>query len=100
MGAAASNIGEILMFRKDVCISEVLEETHHFEQNLMKLNSEKGEPLRTILNEIDAKRHILENAGKYKVPRNEIELTEKQLKSYEGQLKTYKEQGGETWEKL
>ena len=87
MNAAASNLNDILFFRKNVCISEVLEETHHFEQNLMKMNDDKGEPLRSILNEIDAKQYLLDNAKKYKIPRNEIELTKKQLASYQQQLK-------------
>lgn len=46
MKAAASNIGDILMFRNEVCISEVLEETYHFEQNISKMNNDKSEPLR------------------------------------------------------
>ena len=91
MGAAASNVGDILMFRKDVCISEVLEETYHFEQNLAKQNDDKGEPLRSILNEIDAKQYLLENADKYKIPRKEIELTQKQLKFYQQELKKISE---------
>lgn len=93
MGAAASNVGDILMFRKDVCISEVLEETYHFEQNLAKLNNDKGEPIRSILNEIDAKQYLLENAEKYKIPRMEIELTQKQLEFYQQELEKY-QQGG------
>lgn len=93
VGAAASTMGDILIFRKDVCISEVLEETHHFEQNFAKMNDDKGEPLRTILNEIDAKQYLLDNAAKYKIPRNELELTQKQLESYQKQLETYKKGG-------
>ena len=89
MGAAASNIGDVLMFRNDVCISEVLEETYHFEQNRLKMNDDKPEPIRTILNEIDAKKYILNNSTKYKIPRNEIELTKEQLESYKKQLKEY-----------
>ena len=90
MGAAASNIGDILLFRENVCVSEVLEETYHFEQNKVKLNNDKEEPLRTILNEIDAKQYLLENASKYQIPRKEVELTQKQLESYKNQLKKYK----------
>lgn len=89
LGAAASNLGDVLIFRKDVCISEVLEETYHFEQNLVKMNDDKEEPLRSILNEIDAKQYLLDNADKYKIPRNEIELTKNQLKSYKNQLQIY-----------
>lgn len=93
MGAAASNIGDVLLFRKDVCISEVLEETYHFEQNLSKMNYEREEPLRSILNEIDAKQYLLNNADKYKIPRNETELTKKQLESYQKQLEKYDKEG-------
>lgn len=93
IGAAASNIGDALLFRKNVCISEVLEEMHHFEQNLSKMNNDKGEPLRSILNEIDAKQYLLDNAKRFKIPRNEIELTEKQLKSYQRQLEEYMKGG-------
>lgn len=86
-GAAAANIGDVLLFRKDVCISEVLEETYHFEQNLRKQNDDKGEPLRSILNEIDAKEYLINNSKKYKIPRNEIEITMKQLEYYKNALK-------------
>ena len=50
--ASASTIGNLLLFKEKVCISEVLEETCHFMQNKYKINDDKGEPLRTILNEI------------------------------------------------
>lgn len=85
--ASASNIGDILLFRKNVCISDVLEETYHFEQNLRKQNDDKDEPLRSILNEIDAKEYLINNSKRYKIPRNEIELTKKQLAYYKKQLK-------------
>lgn len=90
LNAAASNIGDVILFRKEVCISEVLEETYHFEQNLMGLNNDKPEPLRSILNEIDAKEYLIKNAKKFKIPRKEIELTKRQLKSYKMQLKSIK----------
>lgn len=87
VGAAAANIGDVLLFRKDVCISEVLEEIHHFEQNLKKQNDDKGEPLRSILNEIDAKEYLINNSKKHKIPRNEIEIIMKQLEYYRNALK-------------
>lgn len=92
-GAAASNIADVLIFRKDVCISEVLEEIYHFEQNVIKMNNDKKEPIRSILNEIDAKQYLLKNANKYKIPRNEIELTKNQLESYQRQLEEYEKDG-------
>ena len=82
-------MGDVLIFRKNVCISEVLEEVHHFEQNLEKMNDDKGEPLRSILNEIEAKQFLLNNVDKYKIPRKEVELTKNQLKSYQKQLEEY-----------
>ena len=91
MEAAAANIGDVLLFRKNVTVSEVLEETHHFEQNLEGMNNDKVEPLRTILNEIDAKKYIIGNAKKYRIPRNEVDHIKRQLESYEKQLKDYLE---------
>ena len=91
--AAASTIGDILLFRKDACISEVLEETRHYMQNLEKMNNDKDARLRTILNEIDAKTYVIENAEKYHVPRNEVEHTKNQLDSYKRELEQYKKGG-------
>lgn len=86
MGASASNIDDVILFRKDVCVSEVIEETRHFKQNKIKLNNDNGEPLRSILNEIEAKEYVLRNATKYRVPRIEVEQLEKQVESYRKQL--------------
>lgn len=94
MGASASAVGGALLFRQDVCVSEVLEETFHYMQTIAGKNDDKVEPLRTILNEIEAKEYIISNATKYKVPRNEIELIEKQLAGYKKQLADY-EKGGD-----
>ena len=49
------------------------------------------EPLRSILNEIDAKEYLINNSKKYNIPRNEIEITKKQLKYYKDRLKEIKE---------
>ena len=59
----------------DATLSEVLEETYHFSQNLRGLNADKNIELRTILNEIDAKQYLLENARKYGITRIENEET-------------------------
>ena len=69
----------------------MLEETYHFMQNIAKMNDDKDAPLRTLLNEIDAKKHLLSISKKYKIPRSETELTEKQLKSYQELLEEYME---------
>ena len=59
------------------------------------MNNDKEEPLRSILNEIEAKQYLLKNAKKYHIPRKEMEQTQKQLESYQKQLEDYlkKEQG-------
>ena len=80
-GAAAAIIGDTILFRDNVCVSEVLEETYHFKQNLIELNV--GKPKRELLNEIDAKKWLLGVVDKYNIPRNETEITQKQLKIYE-----------------
>ena len=90
-GATASNLGTILMFMEDVCVSEVLEETHHFMQTINGMNADKIEPLKTYLNEIDAKKYILSYKGKYKVPRNEREAIQEELEKYEKLLAEYEE---------
>lgn len=80
-GVAAAIIGDTILFRDNVCVSEVLEETYHFKQNLIELNV--GKPKRELLNEIDAKKWLLGVVDKYNIPRNETEITQKQLKTYE-----------------
>lgn len=90
-GASASTVGDIIMFRSDACVSEVVEETYHFKQNKEGLNNDKGEPLRTILNEIDAREYMLRDARKLGIPRNECEHLSNQLSSYRKQLKQMEE---------
>lgn len=91
MGADASTLHDVLFFREEVCISEVIEETYHFKQNMQGMNDDKGEPLRTILNEIDAKQYMLNNARKLRIPRSELELTKRHLIEYQKQLQEYLE---------
>lgn len=90
MNADASILGDVIFFRNEVCVSEVLEETHHFMQNINKMNDDKSEPLRTYLNEIEAKQYLLKNAKKFKIPRSETELTHKQLEYYQKLLEEMK----------
>ena len=92
--ASAVTYGDIIVFGKNATISDVLEETHHFMQNKKKMNDDKSHELREILNEIDAKQFLLDNAKKYKIPRNETELTKKQLESYQQRLKAITDKKG------
>ena len=95
MGVEASNFGtHIVLFRERVSISAILEETHHIRQNRRGLNDDKAEPLRSWLNEIDAKKYLLRVAGKYGIPREEIEATKIQLEEYEAALRRYDERSG------
>ncbi len=92
VNAAASIVGDTILFRENVTISEVLEETHHFKQNKFGLNDDKPEPLRTYLNEIEAKQFLISNAAKYAVPRSETQETEKQLEWYNNLLEQYRKE--------
>jgi len=90
MDAEAATFGkELIWFRKDVSLSGVLEELYHIEQNKRGLNDDVKSDLRTILNEIDAKKHLLEIAKSYQIPRLETELTKRQLKWYQEMLENY-----------
>lgn len=73
-------------------VSEVLEETYHFMQNKSGMNDDKVEPLRTILNEIDAKRYLIKNAKRFNISRLE---TEAHLKKYLSELEDYKRRFGD-----
>jgi len=90
MNAEASNFGtDVVFFRKNVSISAILEETHHVKQNRCGMNDDKEEPLRSWLNEIDAKEYLLRVADKYGIPREEIEATRIQLAQYKRVLEEY-----------
>ncbi len=85
-GATALQVGDVIMFRSDATISDVLEETHHFWQNRRGMNDDKPIDIRTALNEIDAKEHLINVAEKYKIPVEETELTKQQLEYYKNLL--------------
>lgn len=95
MNSAASTIGDTILFRKDVTKSEALEEVHHFMQNKKHLNDDKPEPLRTYLNEIEAKQFLIDNAPQYHIPRNEVIETTNQLNSYKELLDKYIKENGD-----
>lgn len=95
VNASASIIGDTLLFREQVSVSEVLEETYHFMQNKSGMNDDKEEPLRTILNEIDAKRYLIKNAKRFNIPRLETEETKAHLKKYLSELEDYKRRFGD-----
>lgn len=89
--ASASTIGDVILFRKNVTVSDVLEETFHFKQNLQRRNADKPFKEQIILNEIEAKEYVLSCQKKYNIPEEEHEQTIKQLESYRKELKEYYE---------
>lgn len=60
-------------------------------QNKKGINNDKPEPLRTYLNEIEAKKFIIDNERKYKTPRIEIEETKRHLSEYQEALKKWRD---------
>ena len=87
--ASAVTYGDTIVFAKEATVSDILEETYHFMQNKNGTNNDKPDVLRVILNEIDAKQYLLDNAKKFYIPRKETELTLKQLRSYQKQLEKF-----------
>lgn len=90
-GSTASCIGDIILFSKNATISDVLEETYHFEQNLKKMNNRKPAQERLLLNEIDAQKYLLSVADKYHIPEVELVVTRENLANYEKALEEYYE---------
>lgn len=91
--ARAVTIGKVIYFRPDATVSDVLEEVHHFYQNLCGLNDQYGNAQRTIMNEIDAKKYLLSMTEKYNIPPDEVYETEFWLKKYIKKMEEMKERG-------
>ena len=89
--ASALTIGDVIFFREDATVSDVLEETYHFLQNKKGLNSQYNNKQRTILNEIDAKEYLLSMTERYHIPEAEVDLTRRQLAYYRKQMKELQE---------
>lgn len=90
-GSTASCIGKVLMFSENATISDVLEETYHFMQNINKVNSNKPMKELLLLNEIDAQEYLLSVADKYRIPESELTVTRKNLEDYKKALEKYYE---------
>lgn len=80
--ASASTIGDVILFRINVTVSDVLEGTFHFRQNLRNRNADKTFKEQIILNGIEAKEYVLSCQKKYRIPEEEHEQTKKRLKNY------------------
>lgn len=96
LNANAAVIGDWLIFRDKPTLSETLEETYHFNhQILKKVNFDKDYQLMTILNEIDAKEYLIRNKKKYNIPRDEDLETRAQLEDYKRALQKWVKENGE-----
>lgn len=91
LNAYAATLGDVLLFRRNATVSDVLEECFHFMQNQKGTNIDKPEPLRTYLNEIEAKQYLLDVQKKYKIPRSETEATKRQLQYYRNKLDKWRD---------
>lgn len=86
-GASAAIIGDVILFRENVTVSDVLEETYHYMQNVRGLNNHIDDALmKHLLNEIDAQKHLISIASQYRIPRKETEQTIRALAKYEQRL--------------
>lgn len=91
--ATAVTYGDVIYFREDATVSDVLEEVYHFYQNKCDLNSQYGSRQRIIMNEIAAKEYLISVKEKYKIPEDEVKLTKSQLESYKKEMNDLKESG-------
>ena len=82
-GNYASHVGGVLFFRKSATISDVLEETYHFWQERRGMAIDEPIDKRVLLLEIDAKKHLISLAEKYKIPSEETALTKRELEFYQ-----------------
>lgn len=85
-GAYAAQIGDVLLFRRDATITDVLEEVHHFNQNKRGANADKPAEIMQLLNEIETQKYLISVAEKYKIPVEETEETKALLAAYEKRL--------------
>ena len=91
--STAATIGDVIIFRPDATVSDVLEEVYHFYQNKRGLNDKYNVKQREIMNEIDVKEYLLTMVEKYNIPEEETNLTKKQLEDYIKDREAMKERG-------
>ena len=87
-GAYASYFmgGNFAFIRDDATVSDVLEEMYHAEQDRKNMFSEYPDREILVRREIDAQKYLISVAEKYKIPIEETEITQMNLKKYEAQL--------------
>ena len=73
--------------RDDATVSDVLEEMYHAEQDRTNMFGEILTDEVLLRREIDAQKYLLSLTKRYKIPSEEVALTEKNLAEYEQDLK-------------
>ena len=96
-GRRAVTLGDLLVFGKDVCKSDIHEELRHLWQNRTGFNMDiSDEYERALRNEIDAKEYLIEHARDLAIPRMETYETTRELELYQNALEVYLDTGKET----
>lgn len=90
---SAVTIGDVIFFTPEATVSDVLEEIYHFDQNRLGINDEYPIEQRKIMNEILAQKYLLSVTEKYKIPKEQIEVTRQNLKYYENMMNKMIERG-------
>lgn len=90
VGASASNMGDILIFRENPTTSDVLEEFFHLEQHYRGDYSELDGTEMFLRREIDAQKYLLSVSERVNIPKEEIEVTKANLARYEGDFDEYR----------
>ena len=73
----------------EATISEVLEEMYHAEQDYKHMYGEIATEEVILRREIDAQKYLLSLTEKYKIPKEEVELTKFNVSNYEKDLEEY-----------
>ncbi len=87
-GAYASYMpgGNFAFIRDDATVSDVLEEMYHAMQDRKNMFSTYPDGEILVRREIDAQKHLIAVAEKYKMPAEETEVTQRNLEMYEKRL--------------
>lgn len=80
--AAYMTGGNLAFIRDDATVSDVLEEMYHAEQDKKKAYGDGLTREILLRREIDAQKHLIAVAKKYKIPNRETEVTVKNLERY------------------
>lgn len=73
----------------EATVSEVIEEMYHAEQDFKRMYGEFADEEVVLRREIDAQKYLLSLTEKYKIPKEEVELTKYNLSKYEKDLEEY-----------